>query len=292
MFKKTLPCGLMAVFLLCSPVAWAAPCAQKDPAAQLACKMGSSKTQDEANALIPELAKLGAKALPTISKVLKSSKNGKERAAVACTVEVMGATAATVAPELGRVLQDEYVLVRLCALKGLAVVGPWGATAISSIRRSLEGKDLNVQLQALKTIDRLWPVMPVIIPDLVKILDGKRDKRLKYASAQILAKYGALAMGAIPSLRKAMFAPDPKLQGLAVAVVHAMAPASWTESPSLLKLIANPKADAGVRKAAAVAMGKMGKYSKKFKPSLEEAMKIEGAPVPELKAALKAVTGK
>ena len=292
MSNKTSICGIMAALLLCSSAAWAAPCAQKDPAAKLACKMASSKTQAEADALIPELAKLGAKALPTISKVLNKSKNGKERAAVACTVEVMGAPAASVAPELGRVLNDQYVKVRLCALRGLAKVGPMAAVALPPLRRCLAGKDLNVQLEALKTLAILWPVVPAVIPDLVKILDGKRDKRLKYASAQILVKYGALAMMSIPSLRKAMFAPDPQLQGMAVAVVDAMAPASWTESPSLLKLIANPKADAGVRKAAAVAMGKMGKFSKKFKPSLETAMTVEGAPVPELKAALKAVSGK
>lgn len=290
MSNKVTICSAVTALVIYLPAAWAAPCTQKDPAELLTCKMATAKTQAEADVLIPELAKLGDKALPAIEKVLKSSKNGKQRAAAACTVEKIGPRAAPLVSGLLRVMSDEYVKVRLCALRGLQAVGPAALAAMPALRRSLGAKEIQVQIQTIKTVAALWPTVPAIIPQLVGILDGKRDKRLKYGAARILANYGAMAMMAIPALRKAMFAPDPKLQGLAVAVVDAMAPASWTECPSLLKLVALPKLDPGVRKAAAVALGKMGNYAKKFKPTLEEALKVEGAPTAEIQAAIKAVT--
>lgn len=290
MINKASICSALSALMICLPAAWAAPCAEKDPARQLACKMAGAKTQAEADAFIPELAKLGDKAVPVIQKVLKESKNGKQRAAAGCTVEKLGPRAVSLVPELARVLSDEYVQVRLCALRGLQAVGPAAMASLPALLRSLTAKEIQVQIQTVKTVGALWPTVPAVIPHLVGILDGKRDKRLKYEATRILARYGAMAMMAIPALRKAMFAPDPTLQGLAVAVVDAMAPASWTESPSLLKLVVLPKLDPSVRKAAAVALGKMGKYAKKFKPTLEDALKVAGAPRAEIQAAIKAVT--
>ncbi len=285
--------GLIVTDLMCvGAPAWAAPCAQKDAAERIICQMGTAKTRAEADALSGPLGKLGATSLPLIKKVLKKSKNGQVRSAVACSVESIGPKATALILDLVRVLNDTYVPVWLCALRGVAAIGPPAMAAIPQVVRSLDHKDIDVQIQAVKTMSKLWPTAPGSIPALVKILDGKRDKRLKYGVARILAKYGALADVAKPALRKAMFAPDAKLQGLAVAVVASMVPASWTEIPSLIKLSSEKKHPAEVRLAAAAALTRMGKYGKKHEEALKKALKSEGAPKKQLEAALKAMEAK
>ncbi len=291
MIREKIRQGLLASALIMAAAPLAAqaePCKQKDQAERIVCQMSAAKGQAAADKLSAELGKLGEPAVKHIAKVLKESKNGQVRAAVACAVESIGKGAPKLVPALVRVLNDQYAPVRTCALRAVAAIGPAALAALPQVQRCLSHKDIQLQLQALRTLGALWPVAPGAIPQLVKVLDGKRDKRLKYQAAENLARYGALAITATSALRKAMFAPDPKLQGLAVAVVAAMAPASWTELPSLIKLASEKKHDAAVRKAAAAAMAKMGKHGKKHQEAVKKALKSEGAPKAELNAALKA----
>lgn len=292
-FKMIISGLLGAGLLAASAPVHADPCAKKkDPAERIICQMAAAKTPAEADALTPSLGKLKSAATKQIKKVLGESKNGQLRAAVACAMPMLGADATSLIPDVLRLLNDQYPPVRRCALRTVGAISPAAMPALPLVLDSLDHKDIKVQIQAMEALGAIWPVAPVAISDMVRVLEGKRDKRIKYGAVEFLAHFGALASMAVPSLRKAMFAPDPKLQAGAVAVVAAMAPASWTELPSLIKLAGDKKYDPEVRKAAAAAMAKMGRYGKKYEPGVKDALKSEGAPTAELKAAMEAFNAK
>lgn len=166
-------------------------------------------------------------AVDRLSAGLASPKAGVQTASISALSDLSGSiddvTEGRLADEYIRLLSSPAAEVRTAAAAALARAG---AVAVEPLEKSLE------------------------------------DKSIRGPALEILAAMGPLSQDALESLVKALDDPDPTHRGDAAVAIAAVGPAAVMAVPRLQQIVGDANVPAGLRYAAAYALGRIGPAAK------------------------------
>lgn len=106
-------------------------------------------------------------------------------------------------PELGRLLFDPDLDVRLAAATTLERYGNLAGAAVGDLTRAVGVGDAEIRIAVVHALETIGPEAKSAVPALAKALEDP-DERVRRAAADALGRFGPLAQSAEPALRKAL----------------------------------------------------------------------------------------
>jgi len=213
-----------------------------------------------------------------------SSEDINIREGAALVLGKMGPSAGDAVAALTRALDDENSGVREAAASSLGKMGEAAEGAVPSLRRTLSDDDIGVRnssIRALKDI-AIECESQQAVAALVDAL-GCESNAMRTGVINALADIGK---GAVPSTVEALRSNNTDVRRAAGVALEKIGPEASDAVPELI--VALKDSDSGVREAAAGALGKIGPGAKEAIPPLIESMSDEDSDVRD--AALSALT--
>jgi HEAT repeat protein len=115
-------------------------------------------------------------------------------------------------------LDDPSSVVRLVAVRAIAVLGPKADAAVRALANTCSDPQPEVQFEAILALDRVGPGRKAAVPALITVLDDNSARarlggaRATEAAVLILGKIGPEAQAAVPSLTNLLASPNPRLR--------------------------------------------------------------------------------
>lgn len=157
-------------------------------------------------AAVSVLDLMDREAVVAVDALLKSLKDSDVfvRWAAARSLGNIDPTAGKVAvPELGRLLFDPDLDVRLAAATTLEHYGNQAGAAVEDLIRAVSVGDAEIRVAVIHALEAIGPEAKSAVPALAKALEDPED-RVRRAAAETLGRFGPLAQAAEPALRKAL----------------------------------------------------------------------------------------
>jgi HEAT repeat protein len=114
-------------------------------------------------------------------------------------------------PELGRLLFDPDLDVRLAAATALEHYGNQAGAAVEDLIRAVSVGDAEIRIAVIHAIEAIGPDAKSAVPALAKALEDP-DERVRRAAAETLGRFGPLAQTAEPALKKALDDKDTNVR--------------------------------------------------------------------------------
>ncbi len=156
-------------------------------------------------------------------------------------------------PQILRACKDPAPAVRLAAIQALRGAKRDRMRVVSALRAALRDEDSEVRDASLISLQVLGPAAAAALPDLIALL-GQRDSAGLAAAA--LARQGARASAALPTLYGWTRSPDPKLRARGAVAVSSIEPRREKACAALKPLVAD--SDHQVRASASWALKRLG----------------------------------
>ncbi len=201
--------------------------------------------------------------IPILMRSLKDPSRTSERAEAARRLAHLGPAAQPAIPALAEALKDEAEYARLGAAEAFAILGKPDEAVPVLIDLLRNGRELRMREYAASALGQIGPAAEAAVPALASALDT-RDEDRREAAAEALGNIGPAAREAVPALSIALRNRKAGLKRTAPGLVDFDYEGADSES---------------ARKAAAVALGKIGSEAKDAIPALREALKDDSAHV-------------
>ena len=190
-----------------------------------------------------------AEALPELFKLVETEMTDLNVVtAAALSVVQMGGDAAKPVVRLTALLSDERPEVQRAVARSIRGLGrAAGAAPVVPLMAILENPETTrgVRAEVIGALRALGPVSKPAIPLLVLQMTRTKFDDVKLSIVETLGEFGAVAVEAVPALRKALEDRDDSLRQAALRAVTAIGPAAKEVEPVLLKMLvattANPR---------------------------------------------------
>lgn len=190
-------------------------------------------------------------AVPVLVKRLSHSEADARLAAI-YVIETIGKDAMSAAEALIRSLDDQDSFVRWGAARALGEMAPAGAaTAAPLLAKLVNDQRMDTRSAAVLTLTRYGPEAKAAAPALARAL-SQNDIGLRLLVMRALGAIGPGAKVAVPGLVKALTLPDAQLRAQAARTLGAIDPKSEEPAEALRKALDDP--DIHVRRAAGEAV--------------------------------------
>ncbi|MFB3065023.1 MAG: HEAT repeat domain-containing protein, partial [Planctomycetota bacterium] len=160
--------------------------------------MRALKTEERPAALVA-LPRIGWPAVAALTGAL-GDPDSRYRADCAECLGGIGSPADSAAPDLQRLLEDEYPYVRAAAAVGLGGIGPGAWKAAAGLTTTLEDKDAGVRASSAQALGRVGVGAKSVVTGLGKSLQDPQAK-VRVASAFALWRLGEDHTAALKMLR-------------------------------------------------------------------------------------------
>ena len=218
------------------------------------------------------LGSIGPVALPKLRPALKNS-DFRIRSGAAKALGWLGEKAASVIPDLVKLLNDENENVRLHAAETLGKIGP---PAIPALRKCLQGTNRQLQLSALSAVQTMESKARSLSEILISIASADLAPELQIQALRALRRIQPEPKFYAPVLWPLALHASAEIRREAAEGVLAL-PAELSV-PRLAKMLNNADASASVQLWAADILGRIGPAAAAAAPELVRRMEQNNSP--------------
>jgi HEAT repeat protein len=238
------------------------------------------------------LGRIGKDAVPLLVPCL-TDKRSEVRSNAACALDLIGPDAEGAVAPLIELLKDRDWLVRQCAAEALGNIRSEPQQTIPALVESLRNDtNFNVRRVAAIALGEFRPATPAAVEGLIHALHDKKGD-VQHEATQALAKLGAEAAPAVPSLSKMLRSREMYVEGhpgifqpvaqSAARALGAIGPLAKEAMPAIIDVIGDLKGtfdvigstedNREVRAEAAVAAARIDPQSDELVRALSRSLK-------------------
>lgn len=239
-------------------------------------------------------------AIPTFTKLLRDERGDVIRRAAAQGLGNMGREARVAVPTLIEMLRDVNEGVRVSAAQALGWIGADSSSAVPALRELLRDENHGVRASAARALGRIGPAAASAVEAIAGLLKDKR-RTVSFSAAEALVDLGPVAKDAVPALTEALGHEFGETRYKALLALREIGSGARPAAPALAKLLGNPRmrdgagaalasigpgavpalqlalfhTDRETRKAAIVALIRIGKEASAAVPALEAMLIVD-----------------
>lgn len=198
------------------------------------------------------------------------------RREAALTLARMGTEVKGAVEALGQALKkDKSGVVREAAASALGRIGEPAQTQVLILAAALKDAHVPTRTAAAEAIKNIGEKANLALPQLIEVLKNKKEERFpRIYAAQIMGKLPDEARQTVPVLIEAVQDKDaPPVCEAAIEALGRLGDAAAEAGTSLAGLLQGKDATAAVRRAALIALGKIGVPAKIAWPAVDAVFK-------------------
>lgn len=218
------------------------------------------------------LEQIGAPAVDAVTKLL-TAKSSRSRAVAALVLGQMGEVARPAVPKLQQATKDNFLNVSMAAAYALARLDVDPADSLKLITDQLKSSIPGAADFAVQLLNALGPKAAPAVPALAELLgmiegNSKRDNLNRRILLRTIARTGAGAGQAVPTLAELLQRDNVDLRAEALAVLAELGPHAEPAAAQIGKLLDSP--DRLERQRAAATLEKLGPAARPAIPAIAQ----------------------